>query len=360
MKGKIKLFRLGVAILSVSFAGTVLAAAGDILDDFSGLPGKHAHGGAAFGGLVWESASTNRAIIEFTCDGEFIREIPSPVGGFNSGLAYDSNTNTFWHANGFNTIFHLDINGNLLGTIAAGSGRGREIYALTLDPNTQTLWGGRRGFIHQYDIATGNFLRTISIPTGSSFPSLGFDGQFLWVSGFGTRRVWQIDPDAAVPILQTFIVTGSGGVVAHDSQDLWTFNEGTNQIQRVDDGIGPSGLPCFRGVVEVDIDIKPGSDPNGVNPRSKGVIPVAVLGSVDFDATQVDSSTVEFGPDEASAVHDGHVEDVNDDGFADMVFHFVVGDTGIECGATDATLTGETFGGDSITGTDMVKTAGCN
>ena len=109
----------------------------------------------------------------------------------------------------------------------------------------------------------------------------------------------------------------------------------------------------------IDIDIKPGSDPNGVNPRSKGVIPVAVLGSVDFDATQVDFSTVRFGPDEASPVHDGHVENVNGDGFADMVFHFRSRDTGIACGDTDATLTGEIFAGAPFTGTDAVKTAGC-
>ena len=111
--------------------------------------------------------------------------------------------------------------------------------------------------------------------------------------------------------------------------------------------------------MEVSIDIKPGSDPNGVNPRSKGVIPVAVLGSVDFDATQVDFSTVVFGPGKAPSVHDGHVENVNGDGFDDMVFHFKVSDTGIVCGDTDATLTGETFGGQAINGTDAVKTAGC-
>ena len=66
------------------------------------------------------------------------------------------------------------------------------------------------------------------------------------------------------------------------------------------------------------------------------------------------------GPGEASPVHEGHVENVNGDGFADMVFHFKVKKTGIACGDLDATLTGETFGGDSITGTNAVKTAGCN
>ena len=86
---------------------------------------------------------------------------------------------------------------------------------------------------------------------------------------------------------------------------------------------------------------------------------MAVLGSADFDATQVDFSTVVSGPGEASPVHNGHVENVNGDFFDDMVFHFSVRDTGIVCCDRDATLTGESFGGDSITGTDAVKTPGC-
>ncbi len=110
----------------------------------------------------------------------------------------------------------------------------------------------------------------------------------------------------------------------------------------------------------VTIDIKLGSDPNGINPRSEGVVPVAVLGSMVFDAMQIDFSTVTLGPGGASPTHDGHVEDVNDDGFVDMVFHFNTQETGIACGDPDATLTGETTGGTQFIGTDTVKTVGCN
>ncbi len=102
-----------------------------------------------------------------------------------------------------------------------------------------------------------------------------------------------------------------------------------------------------------------GSDPNAVNPKSKDVIAVVVLGSVNFDATQVDFSTAEFGQGRASPVHDGHVENVNNDDFFDMVFHFNTQDTGIACGDTQVTLSVKTFGGDAFTGTDSVKTAGC-
>jgi hypothetical protein len=53
-----------------------------------------------------------------------------------------------------------------------------------------------------------------------------------------------------------------------------------------------------RGPVDfipVQIDIKPGGTPNAINPRDQGVIPVAVLSSSTFDATQLDPATVRFG-----------------------------------------------------------------
>ena len=73
----------------------------------------------------------------------------------------------------------------------------------------------------------------------------------------------------------------------------------------------------------IDIDIKPGSDPNSINTKSMGLVPVAILGSDDFDATDVDVGTVTFGPGLASPVHNGHIEDVNGDGILDFVVHFV-------------------------------------
>jgi hypothetical protein len=116
----------------------------------------------------------------------------------------------------------------------------------------------------------------------------------------------------------------------------------------------------YDSIITVSIDINLGSAPNSINPGGKEIISVAVLGSIDYDATQIDFSTVGFGEEEAQPAHDGHVEDVNADGFMDMVFHFKTRETGIVCGDTEATLTGETFGGTPFTGTDTLKTVGCN
>jgi len=104
-----------------------------------------------------------------------------------------------------------------------------------------------------------------------------------------------------------------------------------------------------------EIDIKPGSFPNSIDPDSKGVIPVAILTTDDFDAATVDAETVRFGPDKAKAEH-WALEDVDDDGDEDMILHFRTQDTGIAAGDTEAELAGKTVDGWEISDSDSVRT----
>jgi hypothetical protein len=74
----------------------------------------------------------------------------------------------------------------------------------------------------------------------------------------------------------------------------------------------------------VTIDIKPGSYPNRINLGSHGVIPVAILSSAGFDATQVDPDTVTLAGASVALRGKGnkylaHEEDVNGDGLLDLV-----------------------------------------
>ena len=96
--------------------------------------------------------------------------------------------------------------------------------------------------------------------------------------------------------------------------------------------IGAAMTPVYSVPESIEIDIKPGGFPNSINPGSMGLVPVAILGTDDFDVGFVDVQTLEFGPDGASPVHDGHFEDVNDDGLTDLVTHYVQKETGIEKG----------------------------
>jgi len=124
-----------------------------------------------------------------------------------------------------------------------------------------------------------------------------------------------------------------------------------------------------KGAATVSIDIKPGNDPNSINCRNQnGVIPVAILTtriaageSSDFDATTVDPLTVRFGRNgsEAAEAHNrGHIEDVDGDSDLDLMLHFRIGQTGIQCGDTSANLTGRTFDNRQIRGSDSIRTVG--
>jgi probable HAF family extracellular repeat protein len=128
------------------------------------------------------------------------------------------------------------------------------------------------------------------------------------------------------------------------------------------DGVMHPVLWQPNAVLAVTIDVKPGSATNPVNPRSNGVIPVAILSSPTFNAATVDASSVRFGPGAAAESHGrGHIEDVNGDGRPDMLLHFDTRASGITCATTSVTLTGRTAlpAGRQIMGTDAVVTTGC-
>ena len=134
----------------------------------------------------------------------------------------------------------------------------------------------------------------------------------------------------------------------------WTYYKGKTPAFDI------KGSAAVPDPLEVYIDIKPGSDLNSINPRSRGVIPVAILTTKDFDATAVNPSTVLFGKTgtEASPFHFAF-EDVDGDGNIDMILHFRTQETGLVCGDTEAILTGESLNGQAIEGSDSIKTVGC-
>jgi hypothetical protein len=174
--------------------------------------------------------------------------------------------------------------------------------------------------------------------------------------------------------------TGAGKLNAgFDNLVMKLSTDGANQVVAADayytmehplidlgDNSWVGGTLNFTGMVSppfaLDIKIKPKNDrPNDINLSSGGVISVAILTNPDFDALQVDASSLAFGPGGAAIAHQqAHVVDIDKDGDTDLVAHFRIQETGIACGDAEATLTGETFAGDAVSGSDAINTVGKN
>jgi hypothetical protein len=122
---------------------------------------------------------------------------------------------------------------------------------------------------------------------------------------------------------------------------------------------------CDIGAVEANqamavIDVKPHVDPNKINPQSHQSINVAVFSLNGFDATSIDPTTVRFGATGTEAFPvQVRFKDVDLDGNRDLVLRFRIQDTGIKCGDTSVTLTGQLLSGTSIGGSSPITTIPC-
>jgi len=116
---------------------------------------------------------------------------------------------------------------------------------------------------------------------------------------------------------------------------------------------------CEPASIPVEVDVKPGSDANPINPKAKGTIPVAILGGADFDVAQIDPSSLDLV---GLAVHElpngklqCSIDDVNSDGFDDLVCQFVNNRSAWSPGMTSAVLTGSLWDGTAIEGSDQIR-----
>ncbi len=149
----------------------------------------------------------------------------------------------------------------------------------------------------------------------------------------------------------TDLSIGGNGSMAGDAEDLWYVCNKFEGVKIEDDVVknifGPEGMYVFYSpfVAEnsyldgmtynltgggklvptltpkcpklVQIDIKPGTYPNDINLKSKGVVPIAILTTADFDPISVDPGTVVFG--ETTPVRWTRA-DVDNDGDIDLLF----------------------------------------
>jgi len=198
----------------------------------------------------------------------------------------------------------------------------------------------------------------------------------------GSARWYGPPPDPAagwlsldVPVIEGewVILSGSWDALLADITELRVAMEFYNNW-------GPfeiTGIDNFQlfgepASIEVSVDVKPGSFPSSVNLKSKGVTPVAIHTTDDFDAADVDPETVRLDEDgcDIAAVkwerydcdefpnplygEPGEPEMIGD-GDIDLVLYFETSDLGCLGDVTEVELTGTTFGGVAIVGTSDIR-----
>ncbi len=240
-------------------------------------------------------------------------------------------------------------------------------------------------FFYVTNVAGGNALYRINQITGawtlilSGFSNplgLAVIGEDLLVAEWGANRIRRVTNLASgFPTISPFagnLPRASSFTVDDEGNFILSHQKTPGSISKVS-ALGvvtpfvtdnpllnnPRGLVFSSGVIEVAIDIKPGSYPNCFNSNGHGVIPVAILGSEDFDVSIIDPASVMLDGQEVrvkgKSGNAGSLEDVNDDGFDDLVVQILDNDFYDIPGTTTGIITATSYDGmTSFKGEDSI------
>ena len=236
---------------------------------------------------------------------------------------------------------------------------------------------------HHEDGDYWTFLRTFTIPEDA----YGFSGLLTTITA-----------DNAYAIYINGAYIGGDGALSKNGPDYlewssvetyydFTLQPGENEIKIYAVNFfssgtyssNPAGLiyklvVSYEMPIEVPIDIKPESDPNSICLNDQGSLPVAILGTEDFDVTTIDPETILLGgvdlaergspkrPKLAYSFEDASGPGGMPDGYLDLMAFFSVPEL-ITAGALTEDTTALTLdaylypehGGTPITGTDSVR-----
>lgn len=163
-------------------------------------------------------------------------------------------------------------------------------------------------------------------------------------------NLYKVDPASGqlVPELNVFGVPATGTVNADGLSA--TF-------------LGVAGLSTVVGLIpeaiNVAMDIKPGDGENAINLKSRGSLPVAILGTSSFDVHDIDVSFIRVAGAPVRMKPNGQpmisFEDVDGDGLLDLVVQIDITQLELTSSDTEAKLTARTKNGVSIIGHDSIR-----
>ena len=264
-----------------------------------------------------------------------------------------------WSANTFDPdpvgAPSLDIDDKMI--LQKGGGMGEGAYSLpSVPPNPwanhavwfdrdgvdqwqAAMWGAIDGVTYNtggiYDITIS--LNATSTTAGKAYMTINGEHQGFYVPN------WHTGPADLMPAGMTFTGDMSQMQVFYGMYGYGAVHSIAFTDIQVTGCLAP---------IPVAIDIKPGSDPNSINLKSKGVVTVAVLTTDEFDASSIDPVTVIFAG--ASPLRWAW-EDVDFDCDTDLVFHFKTQELNLDSNSIEALLSGYTLDSIPIEGTDLVN-----
>ena len=210
------------------------------------------------------------------------------------------------------------------------------------------------------------------IPLGSAIPA-GLPSVPIHLSGFVGDGSLQTGDFQTGPLLATF--EGLTTLAVPISLDVTSFVQRVSSLRFLGFNLKTTanGAQVTFGSLAIGsaprltiklkpvrIDIKPESAVNSLNPRSNGVISVAVLSIGTFDAQTLDPSTIRFGSTgvEAAPLR-AKFEDVDGNDRRDLLLHFRTNQTAFVCGSVNGSLSGFTYTRQPINGSDSIRIVGC-
>jgi DNA-binding beta-propeller fold protein YncE len=284
-------------------------------------------------GTAWITDSGANRVLKVSSQGSEILSL----SGFLTPIDVSVNPRdgSAWIADlGHNEVVKVDINGNELVRVNVGSSP----YDIVANPADGGVWVSfyPEGPLKRLD--SNGYV--IAIAQGL-FSGHYEDAPVIAPDG----TVWKAD-NRSQKIIYKISATGQILLVIGENSDLY---------------YDPRFVTIYpTNIINVTIDIKPGSDPNSINLSSAGVIPIAILSSDTFDATTVDPETVSLAGARVKMVGKSgkylcHDEDVNEDGLLDLICQVQTIENFIVTGESVAVLEAETFDGTPIRGDDTVR-----
>ncbi len=302
--------------------------------------------------------SQSSTITEISSDGLSYSTLiggTSPILTNPQQLAFDSTGKLLWVNCGSPTRVNTvgSFNGTtqgVFGTVDVNTCLG----GIAIGPDGQVFVSDfERGTVKLFDSAgtllDPAFVTLLSKPDAMAFDTTGLFGGKLYVVERGNGQIRSIDPVNGDTEVFATGFNGPYGLAFGPDGCLYVSEFSTDTVWKI----------CSSTTILVEIDIKPGSDPNCFNNDGHGVIPVAILGSETFGVSQIIPDSIELAGMTLKTVGKAgkymyHYEDVDGDGLEDLVVQIQDQDGVFEPGIGEAQITGLLLDGRNFQGTDFI------